>query len=198
VRNSPAVLVAALLLVVSSGCHRGQVRIQVAPGVDRRVWREPLQPEQYRAPARRLLYTAEPPVGYAEARHMPGQSLAVALRLNWNAAVRPLADSFDQLRKRHNAADITLREFASRQDELLAVLVDLADLKRQLDDLLAEYEANLPTADSPSADGGLMTKAVRARAKQINERAAERVARVRPPEGAAEAPESPAEGRASP
>ena len=197
-RNSPVVLVAALLLVVCGGCHRGQVRIQVAPGVDRRVWRDPLQPEQYRAPARRLLYTAEPPVGYAEARHVPGQSLAVALRLNWNAAVRPLADSFDRLRERHNAADVTLREFNSRQDELLAALAALADLKQQLDGQLAEYEANLPTAGSPSAGGGLMPQAVRARAKQINERAAERVARVRPPEEAAEAPESPAEGRASP
>ena len=188
-RRSLAFVVAALVLVAANGCHRGQVRLPLAPDTDRYVWRDPIDLEAFRAPARLLLYTAEPPVGYAEARHKPGQSLAIALRLNWNAAVRPLPEAFEQLCERHNNAEVALSEFTARENTLLVALHDLTGLKEQLDALLAEYEAHLPITSADAPDARAVTQALRTQAKQINERAAARVADIRRPEAAAEPPE---------
>ena len=83
-------------------------------------------------------------------------------------------------------AKVTVREFTSRQNELLAALSDLTDLKAQFGALLAEYEAHLPLTGAEGPEPRLVTQAVRARAKQINERAAARVVDVRPAEPATE------------
>ena len=193
-RGSLAFFAAALILVGAGGCHRGQVRLALAPGAERHVWRDPIDPQAYGAPARLLLYTAEPPVGYAEARHNPGQTLAIAVRLNWNAVVRPLPQAFEQLCERHNRAEVALSEFTARENELRGALRDLANLKTQLDGLVAEYEAHLPLTDADGANARTVTQALRMQAKQVNERAAARIADLQPPEPAPEVPEAGSEG----
>jgi len=188
VRSSFALLAVALLVVVASGCHRGQVRIPRDPNADGHVWRDPIDPEAYGALARGLLYTAEPPVGYAEARNKPVQVLAITLRLNWNVAVRPLPEAFEQLCESHNKAAIALSEFTRRENELLTVLHHLTALKAELDVLLADYEARLSVTGPGAPDADTVTPATQAR--EINARAAARVADILPPDAAPRARET--------
>jgi hypothetical protein len=198
VRRSLVLLLAAFVLASTAGCHRGQVRLRLAPGTDRYVWRDPIDPEAFRAPAGRLLYTAEPPVGYAAARQRPAQILSIALRLNWNAAIRALPEAFDQLCFRHNTAKIALSEFTERQNKLELALSDLNVQKSRLDAVLAQYEAHLPMASGEAGDVRAAAEALLAQAKQINECAAARVAEVVPPELAPEESEGCPEGAVPP
>jgi len=181
VRFSVALL-AAFAGLALAGCHRGQIRLPTAAGAEGHTWRNPVDLEIYRAPARALLYTVEPPVGYAEARHRPGRSLAIALRLNWNAAVRPLSDAFERLAMEHNAAEIALSDFTDRERNLGFVLDALRPLRARFDGLLAEYDDLMSATEPDSPDQYSATNAIRARARQINLEAAECVAAVCCPE----------------
>lgn len=181
-RGHYVLLVAAFALAVTTGCHRGQVRLPVGPGSDRHVWRDPIDLEAYRAPARRLLYTAEPPVGYAEARHRPHQFLSIAVCLNWNVAVRPLPAAFEQLCVLHNDAGVSLSEFTEHDKRLRAILADAGELKSGLDAILAQYDDRLPATSTDAEDVRPAAQDLGTRAKRIIERAAERVAELNPPE----------------
>jgi hypothetical protein len=147
--KNPGIFVAAAfwgvtLLVFSvawPGCHRNQVRLQVAPGVNRFEWRKPASLSACRARCQKLLYVVDLPIGYARGRARRVEGFVFNARMRWNVAVRPVCEEFEGLCERHNNALISVQEFEQRRQELLSAVGELADRRQRLDMALQAYEA---------------------------------------------------------
>jgi hypothetical protein len=133
-------LVLPLFLLVPTGCHREQVRLRTAAGSDRYVWRQLIETGRLQESCRGLLYTIEPPLGYAQARTGQPQSFVFNARLRWNAAVRPLCAELAELARRHNQARVSLAEFEQIRGSLDAAVAELEPLKARLEDALDTYQ----------------------------------------------------------
>lgn len=122
------------MVLLWTGCHRGQISLRSAPGVTDRVWREPVQLEVLAAEAAKLRVLIDPPVGYAAARQRPTEEFALDSRLRWNRLVDRLVDYYAGLVELHNSAGTTVQEFNERLGALDAVRTLM---KKRLDTLNA-------------------------------------------------------------
>ena len=120
-------------MLLLSGCHHGQVHLQVSPDSNSHEWRKIILPDQFSAPCHKLLYDVKPPVGYAEARYHAPEGVTLNIRMRWNGIVWSLCDRLNELRLGHNEARITIREFDERYAKLFAAVKDLTDKKAALD-----------------------------------------------------------------
>lgn len=148
---SGAALVLALLL---TGCHGGQVRLRVSPDSRRHEWRDVISADQFTAPCRKVFYVVEPRVGYAEARRHPLEGYALSARMRWNKITAALCDHFDELRRQHNAASITIQEFDERLTMLQDVLKELSEKKAGLDAAIEQHEAAAQSLEAASSGQG--------------------------------------------
>ncbi|MHC5035003.1 MAG: hypothetical protein ACYTFZ_08195 [Planctomycetota bacterium] len=161
----------AIGILSSTGCHKGQVRLQVDPNSNRFKWCDPILAEEFTAECQGLLYVVEAPVGYAMARKQPLHGFAVNARARWDTAVEPLCERFRRLCSRHNRADITLQEFEDCRAELQTALGDLGSRRRRLDALLEALEATESALEESGQEPGAEEQhdraALRAAARQL-------------------------------
>ncbi|MFO8006970.1 MAG: hypothetical protein R6V05_04455 [Candidatus Brocadiia bacterium] len=134
------VLILPLFLLVPMGCHREQVRLRASAGSNRYVWRHLIETGRLQESCRELLYTIEPPLGYAQARTGQPQSFVFNARLRWNAAVRPLCAELVELARLHNQARVSLAEFEQVRKSLDAAVAELEPMKVRLEDALDTYQ----------------------------------------------------------
>jgi len=159
------VLFLPLFLLVPTGCHREQVRLRTAAGSDRYVWRQLIETGRLQSSCRELLYTTDPPLGYAQARTGQPQSFVFNARLRWNAAVRPLCAELGALARRHNQARVSLAEFEQIRGSLNAAVAQLEPLRARLEDALNAYQAvrgNMIPEDTTAPLAGAPTRALSA------------------------------------
>jgi exonuclease VII small subunit len=126
-------------LVLLSACHRNMVRLRVAPDSAEHVWRRPLSPGQLGTACRELLFTVEPPLGYARGRTRRLEGFQFNIRVRWNVTVDPVCGAVTELYERHNAGDITVLEFEQRREALSRAVSQLADRQGRLQAALADY-----------------------------------------------------------
>jgi hypothetical protein len=141
--HRPSLCVAAAVMALwATGCHKGQIRMQVAPGSWRHEWRDPLVPEDFQCPASDLLYLVEPPVGFAPARQRPLEGFLPNARLRWNDSVKPLCRYFDLLCREHNQAALTVQGFVERRDALLVAAADVSRERQSFEEMLGAFRAS--------------------------------------------------------
>jgi len=172
-RNRLLLLGALLPLALACGCHSGQVRMQLAPGLERYQWRDPLPEDAFSPVCSPLFYVMEPPLGYAAARHQPLEGFALSAKVRWNEAVRTLCQHLSMLCRQHNSAALTVQEFRQRRRLLLELAGEFAQRKQRLDALLARYQAALKTLAALRAEQGEAARSelVKARAAAATARA---------------------------
>jgi hypothetical protein len=152
VRRLLAHLGLLLFVLLTAGCHRGQVRLRASADSDRYVWRDLIQPEQYCADCRALRYEIKPEDSYAKARRHPPDGHLLSTRIYWNRVAESLRTHLTDLCSRHNAAQTTVREFDQRSASLLGTLQELKRKRSVLDAALAEYlaEKTLLASEMPT------------------------------------------------
>jgi hypothetical protein len=163
------------------GCHQGLVRLRTSPYGDQYQWRKPIAAAEFRKPCVQLLYDVQPPVGYAAAIQNPLEGMVLNARLRWDDAVRPLLHQFDLLCEDHNAARLTVQEFAVRRDGLLDAVRQLAHERDELDEDLAAYhsaEAASQRRPGPDEDPTSESSSARAAMKAAQEKADAVIARA--------------------
>jgi len=129
----------ALALACIPACHKGQVRLQRAPGVDSYIWRNPLSPAQCRSHWQGLLFVVTAPVGYPAGREQEVEGFVLNAQLRWNDAVRPLGGLFMVLCEQHNQALITFSEFEQRRSRLINAAGVLSGYRSRLEAALQDY-----------------------------------------------------------
>ena len=170
----------AFAAVASSGCHRGMVRLQSAPGSKDYVWRTPIVRETFQASWGNQLYSIPRPVGYARGRQETSGGFVLNARLRWNDAIRSLGYHFDSLVELHNSGGITLFEFDQRKAQLYGAVTALSEDRQALDAALeacAKAEKDLAAAPSPEEAAPIeqTLKKARSDADAAIQRAAQRV-----------------------
>jgi predicted ATP-dependent endonuclease of OLD family len=131
----------AFVLTLLTGCHSGQVRLQLAPGTSRYVWHDLITPGQWRDLYQALTYEVKAPLGYARGRGQEAEGSIVNAQLRWNDAVSPLGGLFEDLLNDHNKALITFSEFQKRKGQLTDAAASLTGLRVQLDSAIADYRS---------------------------------------------------------
>jgi len=151
------------------GCHRNQVRLQVAADQpERYVWRDIITPADLRplGPPRAL--PVEFPVGYASAREHPLDDFLLSVRLQWNDIARSFAEHDIALCDLHNQGYITVQDFDAEAKRLGETADELHKARKNLAALLGKYEARLAELDTLSlrADDSAPDAAAREAARQ--------------------------------
>jgi hypothetical protein len=178
VRKTAICAAAAFLIAALAGCHRGMVRLRVAPDEFRFAWRKPVTLEQLLPGADDLAYVIQPPIGYAMARQQPLDERLLAIKLRWNEAVEPIWDCFPQLRDDHNNARITLQEFDNRRRELHEAVEQLSGHKADLDKTVAAYGRAREDVGRLRYADGAMAEAARAVAQSQMKTAGDEADRI--------------------
>jgi hypothetical protein len=162
------------LAAAAFGCHKGQVRLPLAPGAGDYIWRAPIRVAECRNYWTDLLFTAEPPIGYAAGRYRSANGFSLNCKLRWNDCVRDLGRLFEDLCVAHNRGTISLQTFERRQEALLRAAGELEARKEEIAAAIEEYRrVKKEVVGALAAEEGTAearTRGPRARMAAIQER----------------------------